>query len=244
MRCLLRSFLPFVLALAGCGTGTGQPDVSFPAVFVSAATNEFVVDDVDVILDEARVAFGPAYFCASASGSATLCEAAVGEIRRVTAIDVLGEGETPLGTYAGFAGDVRSASYDYGIHWFLPEQEAQASPEAPGGHSARVRGVASRAGTSVRFEADIDVAPLFQGQRAVPTTKVEGTVTEATSRLEVRFDVASWLSAVDFGAALDAGADPFVLGPGARDHDAVVIRMVSTHPPSFDFVEGEAPAAP
>lgn len=244
MRCLLRSLLPFVPVLAGCGPDTGQPEVSFPAVFVSPATNEFVVDDVTVTLDEARVAFGPAYFCASASGSATLCEAALGEIRRITAVDALGASETPLGTYAGFAGDVRSASYDFGIHWFLPEQEATASPEAPGGHSARVRGVASRAGTSVRFEADIDVAPLFQGQRAVPTTAVEGTVTEATSRIEVRFDVASWFSAVDFAAAIDAGLDPFVIGPGARDHDAVVIRMVSTHPPSFVFVEGQAPPTP
>ncbi|MDI1436526.1 hypothetical protein [Polyangium sorediatum] len=244
MRCLLRSLFPFVLFLAGCGTGTGQPDVSFPAVFTSPATNEFVVGDVTVTLDEARVAFGPAYFCASASGSATLCDAAVGEIRRITTIDALGEGETPLGTYAGFAGDVRSASYDYGIHWFLPEQEAAASPEAPGGHSARVRGVASRAGTSVRFEADIDVKPLFQGQRAVPTTKVEGTVTEATSRIEVQFDVTSWFSAVDFGAAIDAGVDPFVIGPGAQNYTSVVNRMVSTHPPSFVFVEGEAPAAP
>ncbi|HVK66697.1 MAG TPA: hypothetical protein VM694_19570 [Polyangium sp.] len=244
MRCLLRSLFPFVLVLAGCGSGTGQPDVSFPAVFASPATNEFVVNDVTVALDEARVAFGPAYFCASASGSATLCDAAVGEIRRITTIDALAEGETPLGTYAGFAGDVRSASYDYGIHWFLPEQEATASPEAPGGHSARVRGVASRAGTSVRFEADIDVTPLFRGQRAVPTTKVEGTVTEATSRIEVQFDVASWFSAVDFGAALDAGVDPFVIGPGAQDYNGVVNRMVSTHPPAFVFVEGEAPATP
>ena len=244
MRCLLRSLLPFVPALAACGSGTGQPEVSFPAVFVAPPTDEFVVDDVTVRLDEARVAFGPAYFCASASGSATLCEAALGEIRRVTAVDALAPAETPLGTYVGFAGDVRSASYDYGIHWFLPEQEVGPSPEAPDGHSARVRGVASRAGTSVRFEAEIDVAPLFQGQRAVPTTQVEGAVTEATSRLEVRFDVASWFSAVDFGAALDAGADPFVFGEGARDHDAVVIRMVSTHPPSFVFVEGAAEPTP
>ncbi len=245
MRPLLRSFPPFVLVLlAGCSGSTGQPDVSFPAVFRSAGTTEFVVDDVTVTLDEATVAFGPAYFCASASGSATLCEAALGEIRRVTAIDALAEGPTPLGTYEGFAGDVRSASYDYGIHWFLPQQEASSAPEAPGGHSAHVRGMASRAGTSVRFEANIDVAPLFRGQRAVPTTKVEGTVTEATSRIEVRFDVASWLLAVDFGAAMDAGVDPFVIGPSMRDHDAVVIRMVSTHPPSFVFVEGDVATTP
>ncbi|MDI1452121.1 hypothetical protein [Polyangium sp. 6x1] len=244
MQRLLRSLLPFVPVLAACGSGTGQPEVSFPAYFVSPATNEFVVDDVTVTLDEARVAFGPAYFCASDSASATLCEVAVGEIRRITTIDLLEAGQTPLGTYEGFAGDVRSVSYDHGIHWFLPEDGATASPEAPGGHSARVRGVASRAGASVRFEADIDVAPLFQGQRAVPTTKAEGTVTEATSRIEVRFDVASWFSAVDFGAAIDAGVDPFVIGSGAPDHDAVVIRMVSTHPPSFEFVAGEASAAP
>jgi len=236
MRCHLRGFAALLLlASAGC-SNTGQPEVSFPAFFVPAGTNEFVVDDITITLSEADVAFGPAYFCASASGSATLCEAALGEVRRVTAIDALAAEPVPLGTYEGFVGDVRSASYDYGIHWFLPEQTAHAAPEAPGGHSARFGGVASRAGASIRFEAEIDVVPLFQGQRAVPTTKVEGAVTESTSRLEVHFDVASWLSAVDFGAALDAGEDPLVIEEGSRDHDALVIRMVSQAPPSFGFV--------
>lgn len=229
---------PFaLLALAGCtSAGTGQPEVSFDATFVPTGTNAFVVGDVAVALDEAKIAFGPAYFCASASGSATLCEAALGEIRRVTTIDARSAEPVPLGTYEGFAGTVRSASFDYGIHWFLPEQEAHPAPEAPSGHSAHFTGTATRAGTSVRFEADVDVVPLFQGQRAVPTTKAAGEVSEDTTRLEVRFDLASLFSDVDFDAMLAAGSNPPPIEPGTRDHDAIVIRMVSSSPPTFSFV--------
>jgi hypothetical protein len=234
MRPRARSFVLVALVLAGC-SGTGQPGVSFLAVAKPAETTDFLVDDVTVSLTQASVAFGPAYFCASASGSSTLCEAALGEVRSVTVIDLLRAEEQPLGTYEGLSGVVRSASFDYGIHWFLPESEAHASPEAPSGHSARLAGTASRAGVSIQFEADVDVVPLFQGQRAVPTAPAMGEVGDATGRLEVGFDVAGWLGDVDFAAALAAGDDPWVLGPGMRDHDAIVIRMVSTRPPTFGF---------
>jgi hypothetical protein len=222
--------------LSGC-TGTGQPDVSLPAYFVPTATKSFVVGDVTVELSEARVALGPAYFCASASGSATLCETALGEIRDKAVFDALSSDRQSVGTYHGFVGEVRSVSYDHGIHWFLPQQEARASTEAPGGHSALFRGTASRAGMKAPFEMRIDIVPQYRGQRAVPTAGVQGQVTEATESVEMRIDVESWLSTVDYEQMFGSGEDPYVIESGVVDHDAVVIRMVSNDPVRFVFTE-------
>lgn len=221
--------------LSGCTSGTGQPDVSFPAYFVPTATKSFVVGDITVDLIEARVAFGPAYFCASASGSATLCETALGEIRDEAVFDVLSTERQRVGTYHGFVGAVQSLSYDHGIHWFLPQQEARAASTAPGGHSALFRGTATRAGVTAPFEMRIDIRPQYRGQRAVPTVAVQGQVTEATESVEMRLDVESWLSTVDYEQMFGAGADPYVIESGDVDHDVVVIRMVSNDPVGFVF---------
>jgi len=231
--------LALLLGLVGCSS-TGQPEMTFPALAVPAGTKEFSVDDVTVTLEEATLAIGPVYFCASASGSATLCETALGEIRAVTRVDGLLAEAQAIGAFRGFTGDIRSASYDYGIHWYLTEKQPAPAPEAPAGHSAHIEGTATRGAASVRFVADVDVVAPFQGQRAVPTTKAEGTVDEDTEQVEVRFDVASWLSGVDWHAALDAGEDPHAIAPGSRDHDAIVIDMVSVRPPTFVFVAAGA----
>lgn len=239
----MRGARPWLLALlfglVGC-SGTGQPEMTFPALAVPDGTKELVVDGVTVTLDEASLAFGPVYFCASESGSANLCDTALGEIHDVTRVDGLANEAQPIGEFRGFTGDIQSASYDYGIHWYLTEKQPAPAPEAPGGHSAHVEGIASQGALSVRFVADVDVVAPFQGERAVPTTKVEGKVDADTARVEVRFDVASWLSGVDWPAVLASGQDPFSIAPGSRDHDAIVIDMVSVRPPTFVFVAAGA----
>jgi hypothetical protein len=231
------SWLFVALGALGC-SGTGQPEVSFSAVAVPSGTKELQVDDVAVTLDEAVVAIGPVYFCAGASGAATLCETAQGEILDMSRVDLLATEPSPLGTFQGFTGTVRSASYDFGVHWFLTEKAPTPAPSAPGGHSAHFAGVARRGAASVRFVADVDVIAQYQGQRAVPTTPAQGRIDEGTARLEVGFDVASWFSGVELGKAIDAGEDPYVIAPGSRDHDALVIGMVSLAPPTFTFRAG------
>ncbi len=243
------SIFTAAVVLSGC-TDTGQPEVSFPAYFVpNPELSSFVVGDVTVDLSEARVAFGPAYFCASASGSATLCETALGEIRSDTVIDLLQTDQQSLGTYRGFVGNVQSASYDHGIHWYMSQQEPRVSSEALDGHSARFRGTATRAGVSKAFEMNVDLVPQYRGQRGVPTVAIEqGAVFESgksisTKSIEVRLDVASWLSKVDYEQMLASSADPYVIEAGSTDHDSVVIRMVSNSPAGFVFVhESIAPA--
>jgi hypothetical protein len=232
--------LAALLGLAGCSS-SAQSEVSFAAFAVPAGTKELVVEDVTVTVEEARLALGPVYFCASAAGSAELCETALGEIRDVTRIDALAAEAQPIGGYRGFTGDIQSASYDYGIHWYLTEDKPTPTPEAPGGHSVHVEGMATQGSLSVRFVGDVDVVAPFQGERAVPTTKVEGTVSADTTRVEVRFDVASWLSGVDWPAVVASGQDPYAIASGSRDHTAIVGSMVTVLPPTFVFVAAAAP---
>jgi hypothetical protein len=178
------------------------------------------------------VAFGPVYFCASASGSATLCETALGELLTITAFDALDATPHLLGTAHGFTGKVQSASYDYGIHWFLTEEAPTPAPVAPGGHSAHFAGRAVKGGVTLHFRADVDVAPQFQGQRAAPSQAAAATMSGGGERLDIQFQVGKWLEHVDFDQA-PAGQDPYVITAGTRNHGAIVIGMTAEAPPAF-----------
>ncbi|MEO7328583.1 MAG: hypothetical protein ABI193_08400, partial [Minicystis sp.] len=174
-------------ALTGC-SGTGQPEVAYQAFAAPIAASTITAGDWTVTLDEATLAFGPVYFCASASGSADLCETALGELTEIRAVDLLDPSPQALGEARGFTGTIRSASYDYGIHWFLTEEAPTAAGPAPGGHSARFAGQATKAGSSLRFVADVDVIPQFQGQRAVPSAAASAVIEGSDVRLDVGFD--------------------------------------------------------
>ena len=225
----------FPIALVACAacSGTGQPEVEYQAFAATEAPGTIAADNGwSVTLDQATVAFGPVYFCAAASGSATLCETAVGELLTITAFDALDPTPHLLGTAHGFTGKVQSASYDYGIHWFLTEDAPTPAPVAPGGHSAHFAGSAVKAGKTVHFRADVDVAPQFQGQRAAPSQSAMATIGGDGQQLDIHFEIGQWLEHVDFDAA-PAGEDPYVIAAGTRNHGAMVIGMTAEAPPAF-----------
>jgi hypothetical protein len=228
--------LAVIAALSTACSGTGQPAVDYPAFAVSAVPGVIDAGGFSVSLDEALVAFGPAYFCASATGSSTLCETALAEITETSIIDALSPEPQPLGTVNGFTGEIRSASYDYGIHWFLTENEPAASAPLLLRHSARFRGRAEKDGVSVDFVADIDVLPQFRGQRAVTTAPARASITEenaASARLELRLDVAPWLAAIAWDEAAASGEELYVIETGSAEHNSVVTEMQSSHQPAF-----------
>lgn len=216
----------------GC-SNTGQPEVAYPAFAVPAAPSAITAGDFTVTLEEAVVAFGPAYFCAAASGSATLCDTALAELTEITAIDALNPAPQPLGVVNGFTGEIRSASYDFGISWLLTEGERRRAPAAPGGHSARLRGRAVSGDAAVDFTANVDVLAQFQGQRAVPTAPTSAIIGEEGARLEVHIDPGAWLEGVDWQAVVDSGVQPYAIELGTPEHNAIVIAMISTRPPEF-----------
>jgi hypothetical protein len=222
------------LVLLGC-SGTGQPEVTYPAYAVPEPSAMTTAGAWNVTFSDATIAFGPVYFCAAQSGSATLCETAVGDIRSITRVNLLDVEPQPLGEVDGFTGSIRSASYDYGIHWFLTENAPTPAPEAPGGHSAHFAGTASRGADRVHFTADIDLLPQFQGQRAVPSAPYLASVDEDGGRLDARMPLASWFADVDFDALFAAGKDPVVFEPNSQAYSAIVIAMIANAPPEFVF---------
>jgi hypothetical protein len=227
-------------------SGTGQPEISYAAYATPIAPGPAIeAGDFTISLDEATLAFGPVYFCAAASGSATLCETAVAEITDTFAIDLRSAEPQPLGLVNGFTGEIRSASFDFGIHWFLTESQPVASPVAPGKHSVRFRGHAESASAQIAFVAEIDVLPTLRGQRAVPSVETFANVGERRPELHIEFDAASWIAAIDWekveagAAASNAGGDdaPYRIEIGSPEHNAVVIAMVSKKPPAFLWVD-------
>jgi hypothetical protein len=239
LRCLLRGLAPIALLTCAACSGTGQPDVDYAAFAAPEAAATINADHGwSVTLDKATVAFGPVYFCASASGSATLCQTAIGELLTTTAFDALDPAPRALGTAHGFIGKIQSASYDYGIHWFLTDDAPNPSSDAPGGHSAQFTGTAVKAGKTVHFRADVDVVPQFQGQRAAPSQAASATIAGEGERLDIHFAIGQWFEHVDFDEA-PAGEGLYVISAGTRNHGAIVIGMTAEAPPAF--VWSEAP---
>ena len=234
LRVIARAAPVALIACAAC-SGTGQPDVDYAAFAAPAAPGPISADHGwSVTLDQATVAFGPVYFCASESGSATLCQTAIGELLTTTAFNALDPTPRSLGTAHGLIGKIQSASYDYGIHWFLTDDAPAASPAAPGGHSAHFTGTATKAGKTVHFRADVDVVPQFQGLRAAPSQVATATIGGEGERLDIQFAVGQWFEHVDFDLA-PTGADPYVINATTetRNHGAIVIGMTAEAPPAF-----------
>ena len=238
------SMVAFVALSAAC-IESPQTLVAYDAVVVPQGTGSATIRGWNVTLTRADVALGPFYFCASASGSSTLCGAAVGEITSVALVDGLAfTRESPLGRVHGLSGSVESAAYDLGISWFETQESPTPAPNTPGpGHSMRLEGYAQSRQPSIEaiaFTANVDVVPQYQGQNAFPTATAVGYVTSSAFRLEVRFDPTGWLKQIDFdeiAAQLAASSDRvFHIEPGTKEHSAIVVGIKALAPIDFVWV--------
>lgn len=224
------------LGITGC-IESPQSEVSYEAEAHATLSHTFEVGGITVRLSRAELAFGPVYFCAAASGSATLCRSALGELLDVTRVDLLAAAPTRLGRVRGFTGPLRSASYDLGLHWFDTSYAVEASPAAPEGHSLVVVGTLARSGEpEVPFRLAVDAVPQYQGQRAVPTTEAVAEVSTAPTRLIVSFDAEAWLRQVDFDAVLRTAPRPIVLDTKSPAHDAMLVGLKVARPPEFRWI--------
>lgn len=226
----------FALLVAGCSE-TGQTEIYYPAFATPTVAPTIEVGTWTVTLDQASVLFGPVYFCAAATGAATLCTAAIAEIRQVSFVDLLNGAQQPLGEVHGFSGTIRSTSYDHGIHWFVTETEPKPETQALNGHSAVFAGQAQRGGQTISFAAYVDVLPSLQGERAVTRVLAPVMVEDENVTLEVKFDVAQWLAGIDFDAAAAAGVKSIVIDPESKAHSGIVSAISNIAPPAFVWAE-------
>ena len=223
--------LAVTVGLMGC-SDAGQVELYYPATATPVVASPLEVGEWTVTLEQASVLFGPVYLCAAATGAATLCSTAMAEIRREVVVDLANPLPQSLGDVHGFSGTIRSGSYDHGIHWFVTETEARADNLTLGGHSAVFVGKAQRGGQTVAFDAHIDVPPPIQGERAVTRIFSPVTIDSEDVALDMRFDVATWLGAIDFdNAATTAG--PLVITPDSAMHSSLVNVISNLAPPEF-----------
>lgn len=217
-------------------TEAPQEPVEYGAVAFVAAEQLGRAGRWSIRLTRADLVFGPAYFCAAASGSSTLCKSSMAELTSFAALDGLLGSAQALGEVTGFTGTIQSASYDYGITWFDTENEPAAAAAAPEGHSMRLEGEASTDDVVLPFTADVDVVPQYQGQTAVPTAPAAATIDSSDFRLEVHFRPADWFGQVDFDGLAGSGAERVVIAPGSPAHSALLVGIKNLAPPEFRWI--------
>jgi hypothetical protein len=224
----------WLLLSLGCGQ-VAQHSLSYPVLAMGEPPTPFAAGDWTVTLSQAQIGFGPAYFCATAAASSDLCPAAVSELALSVTLDGLNPAPQLLGDADGLTGTIRSTAYDFGFDWFATQHEPQPGAGAPGGHSVLFAGEAVRGSNHVRFEAAVDVVPLFADTFAIQGARVSATLDGTPVQLTVQFSPHQWWEGVDFGALWAMGQDPVQIQPGSPVHDQVVVSMVAVAPPSFTW---------
>jgi hypothetical protein len=237
------------LPLVGCLESPQEP-VAYDAVAVPDPTPTANVGAWSLRLTRAELAFGPIYFCASASGSSTLCEASIAEATDTVLIDALSSQTQRIGRVHGFTGTIRSVSYNLGIDWFDTQTAPTPAEVAPGGHSLHLEGEARRQGALLPFIADVDVIPpKGRGYRAVDSVPAlvddagrpaAVTIDSSNFRLEVHFRATNWFRQFeerDFDALAASGASPVRITPGSEPaHARFVIGLTGLGRPELRWV--------
>jgi hypothetical protein len=227
-----------LLALClGCGeTGREQVELALSATGTPARTLER--EGARVTLTRADIAFGPAYFCASYSGTAELCSVAIAELREVVLLRGLDPAAQPLGVLRATTGTIHSAIYDYGISWLLTQTAARPSSVAPEGHSAILEGTIERAGRVLRFRAQVDVQPAKRGELSVNTQRTEHEVVGDGEALTLRVDPSAWVDRLEIEPlfALDGDGDGLVqIEPGTTSYESILQGMLNRTPVGFGW---------
>ena len=189
-----------------------------------------------VTLNRADVAFGPAYFCASASATTELCSVAIAELRDVVVVRALDPALQSLGALHAVTGTIHSAIYDYGISWPLTQHGTRRAVNAPGGHSAILEGSLERAGRTLRFTALIDVTPGKRGQLTVNTQRTEHELRAPGEQLTLTVDPNRWVDRLEPDAlfALDEDGDgAVVILKESTSYESILQGMLNRAPIGF-----------
>jgi hypothetical protein len=230
-----RIALVFFVVLAACAD-TGRVRLSFPVHGAGTDRRTFDVDDWSITLDEARVAFGPAYFCTTRAADVDLCPDAIAELRTSASFDALSEAPQLLGDLGGLSGTTRSAMFDYGISWLLPaDRPAPTAGAVDAAHSLHLAGSATRAGTTIHFVADVDVRPVIAGASATHGVATEHTLVDSADALVVHVDPSAWASTIGWNELEALSGDPVVLTEETTAYQALLIAMTSSRLPRLEW---------
>ena len=213
----------YIVFWLSCGPAA-QTSVTLQASAVGAPVVGVPMGEWTVSLNRAELGFGPIYFCAAAAARA--CDAASAELTSVATIDLLDASPQAIGEVNGFSGNVRSATWDYGITWLTTEQAPTARTSS--GHSLVLSGVAVRGEQTMHFYMELDALPLQPGTLAVLGAKTNATLADGGA-LRITFDVAQWVSTIDFATV------PAVITREDEAYQAITIAMTANAPPTFNW---------
>lgn len=215
---------------------TGRRAVRFPFHAGGTGVSSLVSESGwTVHLGEAQVAFGPAYFCASSAADLELCTTAVAELRDSVTLDALAPPDA-LGEVDAVTGTVRSAMWDHGLTFLLPDGSPRATAGAVEGRSARFAGSAERGAERFDWVARIEIVASVAGAPAIRAVRTLHEITSDDDALVVRFDPAAILSHVDWDAvAASAEGGVARIEPGSIAHNAIVIAMSSSELPTLEW---------
>lgn len=238
------------LALTACGD-TGQRVVTVPLSVAGTAASTVDLEGHAVLVEEARVAFGPLYFCAALAPGVENCATAQAESLGTTSFDALDPTEVAMTPLTALTGTLLSAMWDYGRSWSLADTEPSPSPDAvDGAHSAVLvirdafdDGAGVPTVRRYRFTLDVDGAGQPSGTMAARMRLASShEVTRTEAPIVVRFDPTLWASLItadgfDALATLDDPGDGSAIDVPA-DHlatNALVQALTATGLPSFTF---------
>ena len=135
MKRVLPRQLALVLLLTACGD-TGGDAFSIPLIAGGATdARSFEDDGFTITLDDARIGYGPVYFCATSAADLGLCPAALAEFRGAATVDVSTAEVEMVGSIEARSGTIRSGMWDYARPFLLAQMRPRPS-RAPSTASA------------------------------------------------------------------------------------------------------------
>jgi len=195
------------MLLSAC-VAQGQEEVRIPLSVVGTAHAEPVLgrDGVEIVLDEARLAFGPLYLCAGTQAGG-LCNTARVEWLDGVIVDALDPEPERAGDLEGISGPLRSWMYDLGITSSLIHEQPLKLPAARALQaSVRLEGAALVEGQAIPFAAKIEIQQEEGTEVGVPLVRsspgggLDHDLRPDEEGLRLRFDASPWVAEIDFRA--------------------------------------------
>jgi len=202
-----------------------------------STSSRLQIQDWQLDMLHADIAFGPVYFCAAYSGSSTLCKTAIAELTQVTLINALSQNPIALGYVNGLSGTIKSATYNFGMSWFDTQTTPVANTEL--GHSMILEATAQKSNKHIHIIAKVDVLPQHQGQMAITSAAVQADVHNSKTVLQISFDAAQLFSQLDLDALYDQTVhnEPILIDSNTLSYDSILLAAKVISPPVFNWVE-------